>query len=186
MSNLMDFLKSSIGAEETTQKVEDKSVIESEVEENGEENENVKTGINEAEHIEKNKETTKNQEVSNKEKESKEIDLFSALGVEAPGIAARVIFKYGNKEEEIKDLNITFEDLRKSKVEDFLELEDRDKVTWNVNYLIFKTVKDPEKKSISKIKSEIEEDKDFKNALKKNKKPLVMEIKPSIRAKTKG
>jgi|GEM_PF-3149198 len=182
MSNLMDFLKNSIGAEETTQKVEDKSVIESEVEEN----ENVKTGINEAEHIEKNKETTKNQEVSNKEKESKEIDLFSALGVEAPGIAARVIFKYGNKEEEIKDLNITFEDLRKSKVEDFLELEDRDKVTWNVNYLIFKTVKDPEKKSISKIKSEIEEDKDFKNALKKNKKPLVMEIKPSIRAKTKG
>lgn len=170
MSNLMDFLKSSIETEETTQKVEDECIVENDIEEKEDGNENIP-------------ENSENIEI---EKENKEVDLFSALGVEAPKISAKVIFKYGDREEEIKDLNITFEGLRKSKVEDFLELEDKDKVIWNVNYLIFKTVRNPEKKSVSEVKSEIEEDKEFKRALSKNKKTLMMEIKPSIRAKTKG
>lgn len=102
----------------------------------------------------------------------------------------RPVFKYGSAEDEIEDTEQTFEDLRVAKSQDFPELEDANRVTWIVTY--GKTIKnvsgsDVKKTKLGEFKRSIEMSKDFMSALKKAKdKNPTCEIKPSVRAQSKG
>lgn len=98
------------------------------------------------------------------------------------------VFSYNGCEEEITNLDMTFEELREEKSEDFLELEEASKVTWDVSYGgVRKTVPKPRKDKIGDFKREIESSKAFVDALKKgkDKKPKCI-IKPTIRMEKKG
>lgn len=95
------------------------------------------------------------------------------------------VFEYAGASEPIKNLQITFEDLRKQKSKDFPELEKKEKVTWTVDYGIFKTVNDTGK-TIAQVKSEIEGSKEFLDALKKSRKPITCKVKPRVSGQTKG
>ena len=95
------------------------------------------------------------------------------------------IFEYAGASEPIKNLQITFEDLRKEKSKDFPELEKKEKVSWTVDYGIFKTINDTGK-TIAKVKTEIEGSKEFLDALKKSRKPITCKVKPRVSGQTKG
>lgn len=95
------------------------------------------------------------------------------------------VFEYAGASEPIKNLRITFEDLRKEKSKDFPELEKKEKVTWTMDYGIFKTVNDTGK-TIAHVKAEIEASKEFLDALKKSKKPIICKVKPRDSGQTKG
>lgn len=99
--------------------------------------------------------------------------------------AGMPVFEYAGASEPIKNLQITFEDLRKEKSKDFPELEKKEKVTWTVDYGIFKTVNDTGK-TIAQVKTEIEGSKEFLDALKKSKKPITCKVKPRVSGQTKG
>lgn len=95
------------------------------------------------------------------------------------------VFEYAGASEPIKNLQITFEDLRKEKSKDFPELEKKEKVSWTVDYGIFKAINDTNK-TIAKAKSEIESSKEFLDALRKSKKPIICKVKPRVSGQTKG
>lgn len=98
------------------------------------------------------------------------------------------VFEYGGATEDITDTSKTFEELRVEKSSDFPELEDGKRVSWTMEYgKIVKNVPTPNKTVIGKMKSEIENSKEFIEALKKAKdKNLVCKVKPKITAQSKG
>lgn len=98
------------------------------------------------------------------------------------------VFEYGGAAEEIKNAEISFEQLRIEKSTDFPELEDGKKVSWNVEYGgIKKSITKPEDTVISKLKAEIETSAEFLTALKKAKdKAPSCKVKPTIKAQSKG
>ena len=98
------------------------------------------------------------------------------------------IFEHGAVKEPIEDPEQTFEDLRTAKADDFPELEDGVRVSWNVTYgKIQKSVPTPKKTKIGEFKKSIETSKEFIDALKKdkNKSPDCI-IKPRVTAQSKG
>lgn len=95
------------------------------------------------------------------------------------------IFEYAGVSEPIKNLQITFESLRKEKSKDFPELEKPEKVSWTMDYGIFKSISDTSI-TIVQVKSEIEASKEFLDALKKSKKPVICRVKPRVSGQTKG
>lgn len=98
------------------------------------------------------------------------------------------IFEYGAVREAIENQEQTFEDLRIAKADDFPELEDSVRVSWDVTYgKIRKSVPTPKKTKIGEFKKSIESSKEFMATLKKdtNKSPDCV-IKPRITAQSKG
>jgi hypothetical protein len=80
------------------------------------------------------------------------------------------IFEHGAVKEPIEDLNQTFDELRIAKADDFPELEDAIRVSWDITYgKIRKTVPTPKKTKIGEYKRQIESSKEFLDALKKDK-----------------
>ena len=98
------------------------------------------------------------------------------------------IFEHGAVKEPIEDLEQTFEDLRLAKSDDFPELEDGIRVSWDVVYgKVRKSVPTPKKTKIGEFKKSIETSKEFTDALKKDKdKSPDCIIKPRITAQSKG
>jgi len=98
------------------------------------------------------------------------------------------IFEHGAVSELIEDLEQTFEDLRVAKADDFPELEDSIRVSWDVTYgKVRKTVPTPKKTKIGEYKKTIEASKEFTDALKKDKdKSPSCIVKPRITAQSKG
>jgi len=98
------------------------------------------------------------------------------------------VFEYAAATDEIKDTGITFEQLRVEKATDFPELDDGKRVSWTMEYgKIVKTVSAPNKTVIGKMKKEIENSKEFLDALIKSKdKNPTCKVKPRITAQSKG
>lgn len=98
------------------------------------------------------------------------------------------VFCYRTAKEPIQDADMTFEELRIRKSEDFTDLEEGKYVSWSVEYCgIRKDVKDPKGTKISAMKETIERSKEFMEALKKSKdKNPDCLIRPKIVGKTKG
>lgn len=97
------------------------------------------------------------------------------------------IFAFASAKDEIKDSSITFDALRKEKMEDFPELEDGKRVSWKMTYAgITKNVSNPEKTTIADQKKLIEDSKDFLNALKKSKTDMTCKVTPTVTAQKKG
>lgn len=94
------------------------------------------------------------------------------------------IFQYADIKDELKTLDVTFEDLRKKYAADFPELEKKEKVTYKVEYAYTRMCKPTEK--LADVKAEMEKDKRFTDQLKKLKSPLQMTIKPIVSGQTKG
>ncbi len=99
------------------------------------------------------------------------------------------VFSYGSANEDITDPDMTFEGLRIEKSQnDFPELADSKRVSWNVTYgKIVRNVADTSKK-ISDFKREMEQSKEFLDAIKKqkdDKKPRCT-VKPVVKAQSKG
>lgn len=118
------------------------------------------------------------QKAEDEQTKKEAVSLFSKLPV----------FEYGGAAEEIKNAEISFEQLRIEKSTDFPELEDGKKVSWNVEYGgIKKAITKPEDTVISKVKAEIETSAEFLTALKKAKdKSPSCKVKPTIKAQSKG
>lgn len=97
------------------------------------------------------------------------------------------IFSYAKAEEEIVDTSKTFDQLRNEKAEDFPELDESEDVSWKMVYgSITKYVSTPKKTTIASLKKQIEDSKEFLNALKKAKGEIRCEVIPSVTAKKKG
>lgn len=98
------------------------------------------------------------------------------------------VFSHQNVKEPIEDPSITFEELRIHKCEDFADLEEGKKVSWSVEYCgIHKAINDPKGQTIISVKQEIEQSKEFLDALKKakDKNPDCL-VKPKVTAQKKG
>ena len=98
------------------------------------------------------------------------------------------IFEYGSVREPVDSSIPTFEDLRIAKADDFPELEDGIRVSWEVTYgKVKKSVPTPKKTNIGEFKKSIETSKEFTDALRKDKdKSPDCIIKPRITAQSKG
>lgn len=84
--------------------------------------------------------------------------------------AKPAIFSYAKVKENIEDRESTFEDLRQKYEADFPELSDPKTISWTVNYgKTTKSVSNPGSDKVYDIKTEIENSKAFKEALKKAK-----------------
>ena len=84
--------------------------------------------------------------------------------------AKPAIFAYAKVKENIEDRDSTFEDLRQRYEADFPELSDSKTISWTVNYgKTTKSVSNPGSDKVYDIKTEIENSKAFKEALKKAK-----------------
>lgn len=84
--------------------------------------------------------------------------------------AKPAIFSYAKVKENIEDRDSTFEDLRQKYEADFPELSDPKTISWTVNYgKTTKSVSNPGSDKVYDIKTEIENSKAFKEALKKAK-----------------
>lgn len=84
--------------------------------------------------------------------------------------AKPAIFSYAKVKENIEDRDATFEDLRQKYEADFPELSDSKTISWTVNYgKTTKSVSNPGSDKVYDIKTEIENSKAFKEALKKAK-----------------
>ena len=84
--------------------------------------------------------------------------------------AKPAIFSYAKVKENIEDRDSTFEDLRQRYEADFPELSDPKTISWTVNYgKTTKSVSNPGSDKVYDIKTEIENSKAFKEALKKAK-----------------
>lgn len=84
--------------------------------------------------------------------------------------AKPAIFSYAKVKENIEDRDSTFEDLRQKYEADFPELSDPKTISWTVNYgKTTKSVSNPASDKVYDIKTEIENSKAFKEALKKAK-----------------
>ncbi|MDR3278392.1 MAG: Mov34/MPN/PAD-1 family protein [Oscillospiraceae bacterium] len=102
-------------------------------------------------------------------------------------IAKPPVFEYAAAKEEISDTTQTFEALRAAKAADFPELEDAMRVTWTVTYgKVVKNVGSPKTMTIAKQKSEIEQSKEFLDALKKTRGDVVCQVSPKVTAQKKG
>ena len=105
--------------------------------------------------------------------------------------AKPAIFSYAKVKENIEDRDSTFEDLRQKYEADFPELSDSKTISWTVNYgKITKSVSNPGSDKVYDIKTEIENSKAFKEALKKaktdaDKNPECI-VKLFKKAQTKG
>ena len=105
--------------------------------------------------------------------------------------AKPAIFSYAKVKENIEDRDSTFEDLRQKYEADFPELSDPKTISWTVNYgKTTKSVSNPGSDKVYDIKTEIENSKAFKEALKKaktdaEKKPECI-VKLFKKAQTKG
>ena len=98
------------------------------------------------------------------------------------------VFSYNDCEEEITNPNMSFEDLRLEKMEDFTEMEDRTKVKWFVKYgSVKKEITKPKQESIAKVKAAIEVSAEFLAGLKKakNKNPRC-KVEPVVYTQKKG
>jgi len=98
------------------------------------------------------------------------------------------VFEYAGATENIEDSSQTFDELRIVKAVDFPELDDGKRVSWSVEYgKITKAVTDAKGTSIGKMKTDIEQSKEFLDALKKAKdKNPICKIKPRVTAQSKG
>lgn len=84
--------------------------------------------------------------------------------------AKPAVFSYAKVKENIEDRDSTFEDLRQKYEADFPELSDPKTISWTVNYgKTTKSVSNPGSDKVYDIKTEIENSKAFKEALKKAK-----------------
>ena len=105
--------------------------------------------------------------------------------------AKPAIFSYAKVKENIEDRDSTFEDLRQKYEVDFPELSDPKTISWTVNYgKTTKSVSNPASDKVYDIKTEIENSKAFKEALKKaktdaDKNPECI-VKLFKKAQTKG
>ena len=105
--------------------------------------------------------------------------------------AKPAIFSYAKVKENIEDRDSTFEDLRQKYEADFPELSDPKTISWTVNYgKTTKSVSNPGSDKVYNIKTEIENSKAFKEALKKaktdaDKNPECI-VKLFKKAQTKG
>ena len=105
--------------------------------------------------------------------------------------AKPAIFAYAKVKENIEDRDSTFEDLRQRYEADFPELSDPKTISWTVNYgKTTKSVSNPGSDKVYDIKTEIENSKAFKEALKKaktdaDKNPECI-VKLFKKAQTKG
>ena len=105
--------------------------------------------------------------------------------------AKPAIFAYAKVKENIEDRDSTFEDLRQKYEADFPELSDPKTISWTVNYgKTTKSVSNPGSDKVYDIKTEIENSKAFKEALKKaktdaDKNPECI-VKLFKKAQTKG
>ena len=105
--------------------------------------------------------------------------------------AKPAIFAYAKVKENIEDRDSTFEDLRQKYEADFPELSDPKTISWTVNYgKTTKSVSNPASDKVYDIKTEIENSKAFKEALKKaktdaDKNPECI-VKLFKKAQTKG
>ena len=105
--------------------------------------------------------------------------------------AKPAIFSYAKVKENIEDRDSTFEDLRQKYEADFPELSDPKTISWTVNYgKTTKSVSNPGSDKVYDIKTEIENSKAFKEALKKaktdaDKNPECI-VKLFKKAQTKG
>ena len=105
--------------------------------------------------------------------------------------AKPAIFSYAKVKENIEDRDSTFEDLRQKYEADFPELSDPKTISWTVNYgKTTKSVSNPASDKVYDIKTEIENSKAFKEALKKaktdaDKNPECI-VKLFKKAQTKG
>ena len=105
--------------------------------------------------------------------------------------AKPAIFSYAKVKENIEDRDSTFEDLRQKYEADFPELSDSKTISWTVNYgKTTKSVSNPGSDKVYDIKTEIENSKAFKEALKKaktdaDKNPECI-VKLFKKAQTKG
>jgi len=99
------------------------------------------------------------------------------------------VFEYAGATEDISDTSKTFDELRIEKATDFPELDDGKRVSWTVEYgKITKAVTDAKGTSIGKMKTDIENSKEFEDSLKKrgaDKNPAC-KIKPRVTAQSKG
>ena len=105
--------------------------------------------------------------------------------------AKPAVFSYAKVKENIEDRDSTFEDLRQKYEADFPELSDAKTISWSVSYgKTTKSINNPGSDKIYDIKSEIENSKAFKEALKKaktdaDKNPECI-VKLFKKAQTKG
>lgn len=98
------------------------------------------------------------------------------------------VFSYAGVKEEIADASMTFEELRIAKADDFPELAEGKKVSWQVEYgKSKKVVSDPSGATIASVKEELEKSKAFLDNLKKTKgaTPECV-VKPSVIMQSKG
>jgi PRTRC genetic system protein A len=125
------------------------------------------------------------------EESAEPVAEISQIGFAQTSIYAKPpVFEHASVREAIEDTSLTFDELRAAKSDDFPELEDANRVTWEVTY--GKTKKfvigsDAKKKKIGEFKSGIERSKEFETALKtsKDKNPSCV-IKPKVTAQSKG
>lgn len=96
------------------------------------------------------------------------------------------VFCYKNVREPIEDADMSFEELRIRKSDDFTELEEGKTVSWSVEYCgIRKEIRDPKGTTIRAMKEAIERSREFLNALKKGKAAECF-VKPKVTMKSKG
>lgn len=127
------------------------------------------------------------------------IDLFGAVVEQSEEDAAAAllvkvttscpVFDYASIQDEIKDADMTFEQLRVKMSADCPELEARAHVSWLLSYAGFSERITDVNSTIYDAKSKLEQSKKFKDALKKRKpadKLPVCSVKPTVTAQKKG
>lgn len=127
------------------------------------------------------------------------IDLFGAVVEQSEEDAAAAllvkvttscpVFDYASIQDEIKDADMTFEQLRVKMSADCPELEARAHVSWSLSYAGFSERITDVNSTIYDAKSKLEQSKKFKDALKKRKpadKLPVCSVKPTVTAQKKG
>ena len=127
------------------------------------------------------------------------VDLFGAVVEQseedtltelmAKSAQSRPVFDYASIQDEIKDADMTFEQLRVKMSADCPELEARAHVSWSLSYAGFSERITDVNSTIYDAKSKLEQSKKFKDALKKRKpadKLPVCSVKPTVTAQKKG
>lgn len=119
--------------------------------------------------------------------EQSEEDAIAELMVKVT--TSRPVFDYASIQDEIKDADMTFEQLRVKMSADCPELEARAHVSWSLSYAGFSERITDVNSTIYDAKSKLEQSKKFKDALKKRKpadKLPVCSVKPTVTAQKKG
>lgn len=119
--------------------------------------------------------------------EQSEEDAIAELMVKVT--TSRPVFDYASIQDEIKDADMTFEQLRVKMSADCPELEARAHVSWSLSYAGFSERITDVNSTIYDAKSKLEQSKKFRDALKKRKpadKLPVCSVKPTVTAQKKG